>query len=256
MSAPAAIASSSSSRVVTSTSILSVCGAAFAGARDCLRHAVRATDRGEVVVLDQHAIGESEAVVVAAAVLDRQLFEQTHAGSGFPGVDHARDAALGFGDILARDRGHAGEPLHEVEGGALGREERAGRAADPGERRERLDALAVVDQGSKRMALSTRRKTNSGDPDARDDAGMLGEDRAFGAGRQRHGGERRDVAGADVLGEGEVDDGFPAAPLGCRSVWSIIAWSPGGYLDAICGPVTIPAPARSACGSRRRSCRP
>ena len=72
MSAPAAIASSSWAASSTSTSIRSPCGAAARA-----RRTASASERagGEVVVLDQHARAEVEAVVGAAAGAHRQLLQ-------------------------------------------------------------------------------------------------------------------------------------------------------------------------------------
>ena len=86
-SAPAASASSSSPRFVTSTSTRSGCGA-FA-LRGLDRGAHRAA-RGDVVVLDQDARAEVEAMVRAAAGEHRRLLEHAEAGRGLARVDDAR----------------------------------------------------------------------------------------------------------------------------------------------------------------------
>ena len=79
---------------------------------------------GDVVVLDQDAVAEVEAVVVAAAEAYGVALESAEAGRRLARVDDAhRQAGDGVGEG-ARQRGGAGEALEEVEGDALGREDR------------------------------------------------------------------------------------------------------------------------------------
>ena len=57
---------------------------------DGVRHAIRAADGRQVVVLDQHAVGQPEAVVVPAAVTDRRLLQRAQTRCRLSRVHDAR----------------------------------------------------------------------------------------------------------------------------------------------------------------------
>src|SRR5205807_8564632 len=71
----------------------------FPGALDRRRHAARQRD---VVVLDEHAVVQAEAVVARAARQDRVLLKHAEARSGLSRVNYLRARALDGADELAR----------------------------------------------------------------------------------------------------------------------------------------------------------
>ncbi len=95
----------------------------------------KAAAEGDVVVLDQDAVLQVEAVVEAAAAADGVFIERAQAGDGLAGVEdfglrlHGGDGA----DVLVGERGDAGHALHQVEDDALGGEDAGGVGADDGD---------------------------------------------------------------------------------------------------------------------------
>ena len=87
---------------------------------------------GEVVVLDQHGVGEPQAVVGAAAGADGGLLEEAEAGEGLARIEDADPGVglVGRLDEAGREGGDAGEVAEEVQRSALGGEDRAQGPAD------------------------------------------------------------------------------------------------------------------------------
>ena len=83
---------------------------------------------GEVVVLGQHAVEKTEAVIDAAAGADGEAFEFAEPGGGFTGVEDDGFGSAYCIDEAAGEGGDAAEALEEVERGAFGGEQGAGRA--------------------------------------------------------------------------------------------------------------------------------
>ena len=105
-------------------------------------HRVLDAEMGEVVVLQQHPVGQVAAMVDTATGPDRGLLERAQAGRRLAGVPDAgvRRRSPGRVDEPARERGDAREVAEEVQRGALRGEDRAsgpalGRA--PASRRRR-----------------------------------------------------------------------------------------------------------------------
>jgi len=73
---------------------------------------------------------QSAAMVGAAAVGHRGFFEQPPPRGGFAGVEDLASSAGHGIDKAARQGGHAGEVLHEVQGGAFRGEDRREPAGD------------------------------------------------------------------------------------------------------------------------------
>ena len=82
-----------------------------------------------MVVLDEDGVVEAEAVIAAAAGLDRVLLEGSQARSRLAGADDAGAVGRDQGDQVAGGGGDAAELAEEVEGGALGGEKRPRRPA-------------------------------------------------------------------------------------------------------------------------------
>jgi len=103
----------------------------------------QAAAEGDVVVLDEDAGGEIDAVVGASAALDRVLIEDAEAGDGFTGVEDAGVGTLNGVDVMAGKGGDTAEVLHKVEDDALATEQDAGVVANDGERLAGMGADAV-----------------------------------------------------------------------------------------------------------------
>ena len=144
MSAPASTASRRSRSRETSTSTLCRWPDGLARALDRRRHAARERD---VVVLDQHAVVEPEAVVARAAGRDRVLLKHAQARRSLARVNDLRVRALDGLDEAARERRDAGEALHQVQGEAFAREQHVGEAGRARDDLARLDLVAVGDEG-------------------------------------------------------------------------------------------------------------
>ena len=75
----------------------------------------RAADRGEVIVLDEHAVAEAHAMVVAAATAHRVFLQQPPARRRLARVQHlTRQSGHGL-DVACRRGGDAAEPLQKVQ---------------------------------------------------------------------------------------------------------------------------------------------
>src|SRR5262245_48519231 len=85
-----------------------------------------ACDR-DMVVLDQHGIVETEAVVEATAAAHCVFLERAQARRGLARAADARARAFDAADEFVRCGRHAGEMTEEIERDAFGRQHRAGR---------------------------------------------------------------------------------------------------------------------------------
>ena len=126
-SQPASSSARSWSRSVTSTS---TCEAGVRRA-DRLEGRHDAARGDHVVVLDHRHVGEAEPVVDPAAAAHGVLLQRPPAGQRLAGVEHARRRALQRVDPGGGRGGDAGEVGGEVERGALGGQQAAGRSGDP-----------------------------------------------------------------------------------------------------------------------------
>ena len=96
-----------------------------------LQHGRDAASGCDVVFLDQHRVIEADAVVGAAAGAHRIFLRQTQTRQRLARVDNLRPVvghALNGLNIVGGFRGDGAEQLQEVEGGALGGQQRARRA--------------------------------------------------------------------------------------------------------------------------------
>ncbi len=100
-----------------------------------------------MIVLDENAGGEIDAMIGAAAAEDRVFFKGSHAGHGFARVEHARMGALNRVGIFARERGDAAQVLQKIEDHALATEQHARIVADDGQHLAGMRAHAVEDFG-------------------------------------------------------------------------------------------------------------
>ena len=171
-----------------------------------------AGDVGEVVVLDEQAVVQADAVVVAAAGADGVFVEQAEAGDGLARVVDLGSGALDAADEAVGEGGDAGDALEEVEDDALGGEQGAHGAADAEQRRRGAVAVAAFDDlhveagdqlDAEALVVGAADISTIGRPQAtptsfwheRADAdGVFGDEQAAG-----------DVVGGEVLAAGEAD---------------------------------------------------
>ncbi|MNT27210.1 hypothetical protein D3C72_1628310 [compost metagenome] len=158
-----------------------------------------------MVVLDHHAVVQAQPVVQAAAAGHRMLFQRAQARRGLAAVDQAR---LGMGNGLGigcRMVGDAAQTLHDVQRGALGRQDAACIAAHVKQHRAFFNLVAVGDAHIDRQRRIVAREDACRHVDAGDKHRLAGV-HAEGAGLSRfnHGLDGQ-VADADVFGQPEVD---------------------------------------------------
>jgi hypothetical protein len=156
-------------------------------------------------------------VIHAAAPADRLLLERTQAGHRLPGVENLHPGFLDGAHVARGERRHSGQVAEEVERHALGRDDRRGRARYL-RHHTRLapEPLRTVHHEHQLRidALEDRlRHPQPGDHARR----LLGDPRprlrALG-----HDGPGGEIALADVLGEGGVDDVRHRAATAPRSI--------------------------------------
>src|ERR1700728_1165560 len=99
----------------------------------------------DVVVLDEDAVGEVEAMVLAAAAGDGVFVQQAQPGHRLARVQHFRFGALHLVDVAARDGSDAAHALHQVEDDALAGKQNVCGRADDGNRLSPFDAHPIED---------------------------------------------------------------------------------------------------------------
>ena len=98
-----------------------------------LEHRGNAAAERDVIVLDENAGGEIDAVIGAAAAKHRVFLQRAHAGHGLARVEHAGVRALNRVGIFARERGDAAQVLQQIQDHALATEQHARVVADHGQ---------------------------------------------------------------------------------------------------------------------------
>src|SRR5262249_13161144 len=123
-------------------------GKLLARGRDSRSNRVRLTcECGQVVVLDEDAVEEAHAVVLAAAAADGVFGQQPPAGQRLARVeDLARQAGHGV-HVAARQRRDAAEVLKAIERGAFGGEDAAHTARYAGDFVTGLQGFAILLEG-------------------------------------------------------------------------------------------------------------
>jgi hypothetical protein len=166
-----------------------------------------------VVVLDEDAVGQVEAVVGAATDPDGVLLQCPQAGRRLARIDHPRGGARDGGDVAGGDAGDPTEALEQVERDAFGAQQAAGRAGEVGDDDPRRHGGALGDQRRHRHRRIDRGEDGPGDRQAGQDA--LAFDQQVGPRRPAGPDDRlgRDIAPGQVLGQCHLDD---ATDLGNR----------------------------------------
>jgi hypothetical protein len=96
-----------------------------------------------VIVLDENAGGEIDAVIGASAAEDGVFLENAHARNGLTGIEDACVRTFNGIDVFAGEGGDAAEMLEQVENHALGTEQDARVVADDGKDLAGMGADAV-----------------------------------------------------------------------------------------------------------------
>ena len=100
-----------------------------------------------MIVLDEHGVIQTKAVVAATAHTHRIFLQRAQAGHGLARAGHARAERLdGLGNRMC-GCGYTAEVTEVVESRALGREHRAAFAADASDFRARLEQSAIAAAG-------------------------------------------------------------------------------------------------------------
>ena len=115
-----------------------------------------ACEPGQVIVLDQDGIVQTEAVVEPTTAPDRVLFQGTPAGSGLARVVDRRAGAGDRRDEPRRQGRDPAQPLEKVERGPLHRQQRTHRPGEPRDQAARLERISV---GQMRLPACRRAQT-------------------------------------------------------------------------------------------------
>ena len=122
-------------------------------------HGADAAGDGDVVVLDQDRIVETEAVIEAAAAAHGVFLDRAQSRRGFARTD---DARLGVGDLLHERRGRGGDAGHvadEIQRRALGGQNRPCIARNGHQLRAGADLIAVAAVRFDRRCAATAAET-------------------------------------------------------------------------------------------------
>ena len=166
--------------------------------------------RGDhVVVLDHGPVGEAHPVVEAAAAAHGVLLQRAPAGQRLAGVEHPGAGALEGVHPGGGGGGHAGEVAGEVERGALGGEQAAGRAGHPHDDVTGPDPGAVRDPVADLDVVAEDGLEDQGrDAEPGDGAGLAGREHPLAPGVGGDRGDAGDVLRRHVLGQRPVDRGL------------------------------------------------
>lgn len=165
------------------------------------------TGGGDVIVLDEDGVVQTEAMVGDAAGRGGLFFEQAETGSSFAGIEDADAGAFDSADIARGEGGDTGEALEEVEGDAFAGKQRARRTFDIGDGRAGGELVAIVGAEFEQADTAAEVVDDGQDDGSGEDEILTGEE---GAGGLRAGGDAgvgSDIARADVFVEG-AGDGF------------------------------------------------
>src|SRR5262245_39902378 len=165
-----------------------------------------ATHHRQVIVLDQDAVIESQAVVASAADRHGVFFKHSQSGSRLARVHDLRFRSRDGLNVLARHGGDAGKMLKEVQRNALGREQHLGVAEHPGEDFARFDLLAVGHRRFDLDVLIEPAEDQIGDLEPGQNQVLFGQEAAARVLSRTHDRTGCDVAAPDVFVEGAIDD--------------------------------------------------
>lgn len=181
---------------------------------DAFLEVFRISIRHQVVVFHHGTVIKAHAVVGASAMEHGRFFQQTVAGSGFAGIQNA-GAGVGNGfHILSGERSYSGKTLDEVEGGAFRPKNGAGGTFNKHHHGAGRHGFPVMQvnfhlQGGIHLAENFRR-----DIDAGKNAFFPGGQNSSGCQMFRDEVCGSHVAGAEVFGQRQIDQGFHVVGYG------------------------------------------
>ncbi len=156
----------------------------------------------DVVVLDEHPVGQIEPVVVPAAGADGVLFQHTKPRRHLPGVHDDAPGALHRPDGGSRGGGHAGHVLDQVQRHTLPGQHRAGGAGDLRKLLALFDLVPVLYEWRNANALVHQLKDAHQHLHPAKDPVLLGPESPLGHGGGGNAALRGDIPGAQILGKG------------------------------------------------------
>ena len=160
---------------------------------------------GEVIILNEDLVIKANSMVGAAAAFNRVFFEAAPTRRGLAGVEDLRFCAFDCVDKLRRQGGDSGEALDKIESHALRCQDGPSLAFDVEQGLAGLEVLAI---GGGVFDLNRGRElaeSGFGEGETRENQRFASDHDGGGLGVFGHGGQSRDVAGADVLGQGGLD---------------------------------------------------
>ena len=89
----------------------------FFGGIDCL---FNATSEIDMIILQHHHVEQAEAMVGAAAELNRVFLEDTHVRGGLAGIQNTGFCTLYHVGVCSSGGGDAAHALHEIQQGTFG----------------------------------------------------------------------------------------------------------------------------------------
>ena len=167
----------------------------------------------DVVLFDEDAVEQADAVVAPAAAAHGVLLREPQPRNGLARVEERAACAGELLDVAARRGRRGGQRLQEVESGALAGEQRARRAVGLEQQRAGRQPLAVDGvpaQAELWVELAEHRIRERG---AAQHRRLARDDARAAACASRHE-LRREVAAAEVLGQGARDGGLDVGGQG------------------------------------------
>ncbi len=161
-----------------------------------------------VVLLDQDRVVQPGAMVRPAAGRHRRLFQSPQPRRRLARIEDPRARALDRLHRAGAERRHPGQPPEKVQRGPLGGQQRSRRTLHPQHRPALLPPHALAYESIERRVRIELPEYLFGHVEPEDHARRLLRDQRPRAGVLRHGGCRRHVAIADVLGERPLDQIF------------------------------------------------
>ena len=165
----------------------------------------RVSQRGKMIVLDEHLVEQTEAVVMAATARHRVLLQPAQAGRGLAGVENPRAGPLDRRDKLIRQGRDAGKALNKIKRDAFRAEDRPRRTLNLQQRLPCFHPIALPGhagrpRGGRKPSKNRLRQWQSGYHHRLASAHHGLPAGAFGNGRQRG-----DVAAADVFSQRQLN---------------------------------------------------
>ena len=163
--------------------------------------------RGEMVVFDENHVEQSDTMIFSPAASDGIFFKPPPAGRRLARVENLRPRAADGNHELRGERGDAGKVLHKIQRDSLGGQNRAGGTGNAQQIVATRNVGAVVNQIFNFYRRRKAAKGGLGEIEAGDDERFARAHDGFERQAFRHGGARRHVAAADVLGQRAFDGG-------------------------------------------------